>query len=56
MSSAFKESFEDVHFCKLLSQMICIMCTCRLKMHFNKCLSCYKELLYLTNILLNFKV
>ena len=56
MSFTFKEFFKDVCFCELLNQVIYIMCMYKLKMHFNKCLSFYEELLYLTNILLNFRI
>ena len=56
MSLTFKESLENVYFYELLSQAMCTMCTYKLKIYFNKCLNCYKELLYLINILLNFKV
>ena len=56
MSFTFKKSFKDVCFCKFLSQAMCIIYACKLKMHFNKCLSCCEELLYLINILLNFEV
>jgi len=56
MSLASKELFEDVRFCELSSQAMCAMCACESKMRFDKCSNCREELLYLTNVLLDFEV